>query len=99
MTYKNGQVGKSTQKMDQKPRSSVVWIGVIGIAAVIEVWILLQNSKALEIVGIGILLLLVLLRFIPGMLKKQTVIKRQDEKQAIQGETETEKDQPAQPRE
>jgi hypothetical protein len=98
MTYKNGQAGKSTREMDKKPHPSMFWIGLIGIVFVIEVWILLQNSKALEIVGIGILLLLVLIRFLLGMLNKQRAQKRQEEKPATQGESETEKDQPPQPR-
>ena len=64
MSYKSGQAGKSTRGMAKKCRQSAVWIGVIGTAFVIVLWILLQNSKALEIGGIGILLLLVLMRVI-----------------------------------
>ena len=85
MAYKSRQAGKSTRAMAKKRRQSAVWIAVMGIAFVIVVWILLQNSKALEIGGIGILLLLVLLRIVPGIIDQQMGKKLKEEKRAIRG--------------
>jgi hypothetical protein len=58
----------------------VVWIGVIVIAFVFVLGILLLNSKAFEIGGIGFLLLLVLLRVVPGVVEKQVDKKSKEEK-------------------
>lgn len=57
----NHQAGKSTREMAAKRRKTSIWIGVIGIVLIIIVGALLQNSKALGIGGIGLLVLLVLL--------------------------------------
>ena len=85
MAYKSGQAGKSTREMARKRRQAAVWIGVIGIAFVIVLWLLLQNSKALEIGGIGILVLLVLMRVVPGIIDRQVDKKLKEEKRAIRG--------------
>ena len=85
MAYKSERAGKATRAMAKKQRQSAVWIAVMGVAFVIVVWILLQNSKALEIGGIGILLILVLLRVIPGIIDKQMGKKLKDENKAIRG--------------
>jgi hypothetical protein len=85
MAYKSGQAGKSTRAMANKRRRAAVWIGVIGIAFVIILWILLQNSKALEIGGIGILVLLALMRVVPDIIDNQVGKKLKEEKRAIRG--------------
>jgi hypothetical protein len=85
MSYKSGQAGRSTRDMAKKRRQSALWIVVIGIAFVIILWILLQNSKALEIGGIGILVLLVLMRVVPDIIDKQVGKKLKEEKRAIRG--------------
>ena len=85
MSYKSGQAGKSAREMARKRRQAAVWIGVIGIAFLVILWILLQNSKALEIGGIGILVLLVLMRVVPGIIDKQVGKKLKEEKRATHG--------------
>jgi hypothetical protein len=85
MSYKSGQAGKSTREMAKKRRQTALWIGVIGVAFLIVLWILLQNSKPLEIGGIGLLILLVLLRVVPGIIDKQVGKKLKEEKRAIRG--------------
>jgi len=70
MENKNGESGKSAREMAKKGRYLAVWIGVIGIVFVVIIWILLQNSKVLEIGGIGILVILLLLRIVPGFFDK-----------------------------
>ena len=99
MTYKSGQEGKSTHGMAKKRRQSAVWIGVIGIAFVVVVGILLENSKALELGGIGLLVMLVLLRVAPGIIDKHEDKKLKEEKQVIAGAEEEAKDEQDQRRE
>ena len=53
---------------------------MIVIAFVFVLGILLLNSKAFEIGGIGFLLLLVLLRVVPGVVEKQVDKKSKEEK-------------------
>ena len=64
MAINSEQDGKLTGEDGKKRRHPVLWMGVIGIVFVIVLGILLQNSKALEIGGIGILVLLLLLRVV-----------------------------------
>ena len=85
MSYKSGQAGKSTREMAKKRRQTAVWIGVIGVAFLIVLLILLQNSKAFDIGGIGILGLLVLIRIVPDIIDKQVGRKLKEEKRAIRG--------------
>jgi len=91
MTINNEQEVKSTGEMARKRYQTAVWFGVIGITFVVILGILLLNSKALEIVGIGILLVLVLVRFAPGFFNKKAGKKVKDE-QAFPGEQEAAKD-------
>ena len=91
MTINNDQEGKSAQETARKRRQTAVWFGVIGIVFVVVLGILLLNSKTLEIGGIGILLVLVLLRVAPGFIDKQAG-KRVKDEQAIPGEQEEAKD-------
>jgi hypothetical protein len=85
MPYQNGQEKKSTRVMVRKRRRSALWIGVIGVVFVIVLGILLQNSKTLEIIGVGILLLLLLLRVAPGIIDNQGSKKIKEEKGEILG--------------
>jgi quinol-cytochrome oxidoreductase complex cytochrome b subunit len=91
MTINNGQEGKSTHEMARKRRATAVWFGVIGITFVVVLGILLLNSNALEIGGIGILLVLVLLRVAAGFINKQAGGKVKEEL-GIPGEQEETKD-------
>jgi hypothetical protein len=84
MTY-NRQAGKSTRETARKRRLSVLWIGLIGIVIIIVVGALLQNSKALGIGGIGILVLLILLRILPDFIEGRIDKKFKEEKRAIRG--------------
>lgn len=79
MTFNSDQKGKSAQEIARKRRQTAVWFGVIGITFVVILGILLVNSKALEIVGIGILLVLILIRVAPGFINKQVGKKIKDE--------------------
>jgi hypothetical protein len=91
MTFNSDQKGKSAQEIARKRRQTAVWFGVIGITFVVILGILLVNSKALEIVGIGILLVLVLIRVAPGFINKRAG-KKVTEEQEIPGEQEEAKD-------
>jgi Nuclease-related domain len=85
MAYKSGQAGKSTREMAKKRRQSAIWIFVFGIAFVIVLWVFLHNSKALGIGGIGILVILVLMRVVPDIIDTQMSKKLKEEKRAIRG--------------
>jgi hypothetical protein len=85
MAYKSGQAGKSTREMAKKRRQSAGWMGVLGIAFVIVLWVFLHNSKALGIGGMGILVILVLMRVFPDILDTQMGKKLKEEKRAIRG--------------
>ena len=91
MTINNEQEGKATYEAARKRRQTAVWFGVIGIGFVVVLGILLLNSKALEIGGIGILLVLVLLRVAPGFIDKRAGKKNKEER-GIPGEQEEAKD-------
>jgi len=67
MPNKSIRAGKSTREMANKRRQSALWTGLIGVAALVAVLLLLQNSKALGIGGTGILVLFVLLRIVPDL--------------------------------
>ena len=98
MTINSDQKGKSAQEIAGKRRQRAVWFGVIGITFVVILGILLVNSKALEIVGIGILLVLVLIRVAPGFINKQAG-KNVKEEEGVPGEQEVAKDKQNQHRE
>jgi Na+-transporting methylmalonyl-CoA/oxaloacetate decarboxylase gamma subunit len=98
MTINNGQEGKSTHEMARKRRATAVWFGVIGITFVVVLGILLLNSNALEIGGIGILLVLVLLRVAAGFIDKHAGKKIKEER-ASPDEQEEVIDKQNQPRE
>jgi ABC-type bacteriocin/lantibiotic exporter with double-glycine peptidase domain len=98
MTINSDQKGKSAQEIARKRRQTAVWFGVIGITFVVILGILLVNSKALEIVGIGILLVLVLIRVAPGFINKQAG-KKVKEEEGVPGEQEVAKDKQNQHRE
>jgi hypothetical protein len=80
MANQSEQAEKSTRELARNRHQTVVWIGVIVIAFVFVLGILLLNSKAFEIGGIGFLLLLVLLRVVPGVVEKQVDKKSKEEK-------------------
>jgi hypothetical protein len=81
----NRQAGKSTREMAEKRRKTGIWIGVIGIVLVIIVGLLLQNSKTLVIGGMGLLVLLVLLRVLPDIFKKKVNKKSKEQQRAMRG--------------
>jgi len=81
----NHQAGKSTREMAEKRRKTGIWIGVFGIVLIIIVGLLLQNTKALGIGGVGFLVLLVLLRFLPDFFDRKTAKKHKEMKRAIRG--------------
>jgi hypothetical protein len=85
MSYKSGQAGKSTREMAKKRRQSALWTGLIGIAVLVVLWLLLKNSKVIGIGGIGILILLVLLRVVPDLIDRRVGKKLKEEKRAIRG--------------
>jgi hypothetical protein len=98
MTINNEQERKATHEAARKRRQTAAWFGVIGIVFVVVLGILLINAKALEIGGIGILLVLVLLRIVPGIIGKH-VGKNIKEDRGIPGDQEEGKDTPDQRRE
>jgi hypothetical protein len=85
MSYKSGQAGKSTREMAKKRRRSALWIVLIGVAVSGILWLFLQNSKALGIGGIGVLIVLALFWLVPDLIDKQVGKKLKEEKRAIRG--------------
>lgn len=71
--------------MAKKRRQSALWIGVIGIVVLVIVYLIIQNSTALEIGGMGVLVLLILLRFLPDLIEGHVNRKLKEEKRAIRG--------------
>jgi hypothetical protein len=86
MAGKYGRAGQSTRKMAANRRTSARIFALIGIAAIILIAALLLNAKAFGISGIGMLVLLVLMRFvIPDLAESQISRKVKAEKRAIRG--------------
>ena len=85
MAYQHGRAGKSTREMAKKRRNDAIWIAVFGIMTIIILWFFLENSKAFGIGGIGILVLLVLIRIIPDFVERGADKKFREEKRAIRG--------------
>jgi hypothetical protein len=83
--YKSGQAGRSTREMARKRHQSAVWNGVFGIMAILILGLFLQNAKTLGISGIGIFILLALIRIIPGLTDRRVSKKLIEEKRAIRG--------------
>ncbi len=96
MTINIEQEGKSKRETTKKRRQTAVWFGVIGITFVVVLGILLLNSKALEIGGIGLLLVLVLVRVAPGFIDKRAGKKAKEEEQATHDTQEVDADQQTQ---
>jgi hypothetical protein len=85
MAYKAGQAGKSTREMASKRRKTAIIMAVIAMVMVILIGLLLQNSKALGIGGIGVLILLMLLRIIPDLADSKVIKKKKEERRAVRG--------------
>jgi hypothetical protein len=85
MANKSRKAGKSTREMAKARRTSVLIIGLVGLGIVIIVGLLLQNNKYLGIGGVGIFILLVLLRVLPDIIDRQIGQKLKEEKRAIRG--------------
>jgi len=85
MSNRSGRAGKSTREMAKKRRQSALWTVLIGIAVLVVLWLFLQNSKVLGIGGIGILILIVLLRIVPNLIDRRVGKKLKEEKRAIRG--------------
>jgi hypothetical protein len=77
--------GKSTREMAKKRHATAIWIAVIGIALIIVIWVLLKNSTALKIGGIGVLILLFSLKVLPDIIDTRIGKKLKEEKRAIRG--------------
>lgn len=86
MPDKIGRAGKSTREMAAKRRRSALIILLIGIVAIIVIWVVSQNAKVLGIGGIGLLIMLILVQYIiPGLVKSQVNSKLKAEKRAKRG--------------
>jgi hypothetical protein len=85
MAYQRGKAGRSTREMARKRRQNAVWTAIFGIAIIIVLYLFLQNSKALGIGGIGILVILVLMRIAPDIVDGLVGKKLKEEKRAIRG--------------
>lgn len=85
MTYKAGQAGKSTREMASKRRRNAIIMAVIAMAMILLIGLVLQNSKALGIGGIGVLVLLMLLRIIPDVTDIKLRQKKNEERRAVRG--------------
>ena len=68
MTQKNT-AGKSTRIMARKRRSSALWITLLGIAALLAVWVIFTKSNTLGIGGISTLVSLILILVLPNFIK------------------------------
>jgi len=85
MANQFGRAGKSTRKMAQTRRQSAMWMVIIGLVAIGVIYFLLQNSTSLGISGIGLLVLIVIMRLVPEFVDSLSRKKFIEEKRAIRG--------------
>jgi len=85
MSDKSRRAGKSTREMANKRRRSALWTVLIGLVGIVILYLFLQNSKVLGIGGIGILVLLFLIRIVPDLIEGRVDRKFIEEKRAIRG--------------
>jgi hypothetical protein len=85
MAHKAGQAGKSTRVMAGKRRFSAIMIGVFAMVLVIAVYLVMQNHEALGVSGIGLLVLLMLIRIIPDIAEGKINRKEKEERRAVRG--------------
>lgn len=86
MARKVGQAGKSTREMSARRRRTALIIFIVGIVFISILYLILKNAKALGIGGIGILVLLFLIRFIiPDLVESKVDRTLKTEKRALRG--------------
>lgn len=85
MSYKSRRAGKSTREMANKRRQSALWTILFGIMVLVGLWVVLKYSKGFGIGGIGILILLFLIRIVPDWTKGKADRNFKEEKRAIRG--------------
>lgn len=85
MPERNQEAGKSTYEMARKRRKIMIIIAVAGAAIFIVLLFTLNNTKALGIGGIGILVLLFLIQAFPDFLDGILGKKQKEVKRAIRG--------------
>lgn len=85
MSLPSSPPGKSTRKMARKRRRSAQWAALLGIMGLIAVVLLLKNSRAAGLTGLGVLLLLLLLYTLPDLIEGSIDRKLKEERRAIRG--------------
>lgn len=85
MPEQKGTAGASVREMASKRHKNAIWIAIGGIAGLIILFLVLHNSKILGLGGGAILLLLLLVRILPGWIEQLTDKKLKEEKRAIRG--------------
>lgn len=71
--------------MAGKRHKNALWILIFGMVLIVIIGLFLQNSKALGIGGTGVLLLIILIRVLPDLIKGSADKKFKEEKRAIRG--------------
>jgi hypothetical protein len=71
--------------MGKKRRQTALWMGIFGIIGVLVIFLLINNSKTLGIGGLGVLVLLVLIRVLPNIIKRRVDRKLKEAKRADRG--------------
>lgn len=85
MPERNQEAGKSTYKMARKRRKTMIIIAVAGVFIFFILLFTINNTKALGIGGVGILVLLFLIQAFPDFLDGILGKKQKEVKRAIRG--------------
>lgn len=85
MPEKFGKAGKSTYEMAEKRRKQILLMFIFGLGAIVIIYLLLNNSKALGLGGGIILALFFLLQALPDILDRKAKKKQKEVRRAIRG--------------
>jgi hypothetical protein len=80
-----GQAGRSARETGKKKRSDALWIGIGAIAVVVVLGFVLINNKVFGLGGGAILVILILMKIMPDLIKKPIDRRLKEEKKYNQG--------------